>query len=109
MNDADDLFGAILVNGNARVFMLSHNAEDGIEIGIDGERDDVVAGRHDLARGVIGKLDEPLNGVLLELLKVAFVAAGLNDVLQLFGRVAAAFMATAAAEQTQYERRMSAR
>ena len=74
------------------------------EISVEGKRDDTVAGSHNFARGVIGKLNQVLDGVLLELLQVALVAAGLHDVFELFGRVAAASITCAQTESAKKER-----
>lgn len=105
MNDADDLFGAVLINGQARKFVFRHDAEHVLEFGVDGQRNDAMARRHDLTRGVAGELDEALNSVLFELLQVTFVTAGLNDKLELFGCVAAVRMPGAEPEGAEDQSR----
>src|SRR5438105_4425012 len=105
VDDSDDLFWTVLVNRDSREFVFSHHAEDTLEIGIDREGDYAVARRHDFASRIIRELNQALNRVLLELLKVAFMAAGLDDVLQLFGRMAAARVACCQAEDAKDQRR----
>src|SRR4051794_40741149 len=89
MNESDDVLGPLIVDRDASELVFRHDAGDRLEVGIDGKRDDLRPRSHDLARGVIGKIDQVLNGVLLKLFEEAFVPARLDDVFQLFRRMSA--------------------
>ena len=91
------------VNGNARELVLVHDAQHLFEFSVDRQRNDAVARCHDLTDGIVGEFDQALDGILLELLKVTFMAAGFDDVFQLFRRMAAADMTGAQAENAQQE------
>src|SRR3954453_3918079 len=87
VKDADDFFGLRLVDGQARVLLLDHGAEDVVQGGLAGNTYDVVAGHHYLAHANGFQIEDAVDHVLGGFRKVADVAAGGDDHLQLFGGV----------------------
>ena len=81
--------GLALVHRQPRVLVFQQHPQDLIQAGVGGNRNNVHARRHDLARVDVPQVQQLLDGDLLEAFQVPFLAAGFDDELQLFGGMAA--------------------
>ena len=61
MDNADDVFGLLFVNRQARILVIDEKAEDLVEIGVGRHRNDGVARHHDLSRCVVVQVEHVLD------------------------------------------------